>query len=144
MLILAQIVGSSLLVALSSAVVLFWLLLLAASFSGGLMPWVEAGVVLYGPALVSLAVLPGIPGIAWAHRLARQSPSRWQRIAKVPVWLGVPILAVGLASALAVFLMEHLRERRPVESRVIYRDAAASAAPAASRAGSASMPLVGK
>jgi len=103
---LLRFVLASLLIALPSTIVVCWLALAAVSYDseGGLMPWVAAGVILYGPAFVAVAVLVGIPGILWSNHLIEQVPPNWRRLARLPIWVGASVLAVGSAVALAAWV----------------------------------------
>jgi hypothetical protein len=130
MLVPAQFVLAGLLIAASSAMVLLWFASLSLSYGGhsGLMPWTAAAVILYGLFFVGLAAIPGVPGILWANHLAACAPLKWQKIAKIPGWIGTLILTLGLASSAAVLVREQFRPRNPYDGCVSYRDAAASAA----------------
>ena len=130
MFIVTQFVFASLLIAAASAMVLLYLLLLALSYSGhsGLMPWVEAGVVLYGLAFIAFTAVIGVPGILWANHLARAVAPKWRRISKVPGWIGSAVLVLGFSAAIALLVREQFRVKSPYDGCVSYRDAAASAA----------------
>lgn len=127
---------SGVLIAAASAMVLLWLFLLAISYGGqsGLMPWVAAGVILYGTAFVAVAAVVGMPGIIWARHLARIAPPRWQALAKASSWIGTSLLLLGLGVSVAVLAVEQLSSKPQSSACVSYRDAAASAAMAASGA----------
>lgn len=133
MLFLVQLALASLLIAAAATIVFLWLLLLTLSYSGqsGLMPWVAAGVVLYGLAFIALATVIGAPGILWANHLARRAPPMWRRVAKGSGWFGTAALGLGFAAAVAVLATEKLRAKDPLDGCVSYRDPAASAAMAA-------------
>ena len=128
-----QLTLACLLVAAATAVVLLWALLLALSLTqSGLMPWVAAGVVLYGWLLVVLASFAGVPGVIWASHLASRLPSTLSRVATFASRVGIGALTIGIVSALAVLVAEWARPRSPHDGCVIYRSEAASAALAAS------------
>lgn len=132
MLLIAQAIGAGLLIAVSSAVVLLWLLLLAMSYrASGLMPWVAAGVVLYGLAFIAVAAVAGVPGILWAKHIASAVPPSWRRVTKVAERTGTSVLLCGLGVALAVLVGEQFRPKNPTDGCVSWRSAAASAALAA-------------
>jgi hypothetical protein len=116
------------------AVVVLWLALLSLSFGGqsGLMPWVAAGVILYGLTFILVGAAVGVPGILWSNHLAKEVSPKWARLAKAPGWIGSIVLVIGLVAALAVLLVEGRRPKSSSDGPVIYRDAAASAALSAS------------
>jgi hypothetical protein len=134
MLFIVQFVFASALVTVASIMVLFWLLLLAMSFGGqsGLMPWVAAGVILYGTAFVAIAAVIGVPGIVWSRHLASVAHPKWQRLAKAPGWIGTATLLLGLSVSVAVLAVEQFRPKSKPTACISYRDAAASPAMAAS------------
>lgn len=136
MLFIVQLFFASALVTVASVMVLFWLLLLAMSFGGqsGLMPWVAAGVILYGMAFVAIAAVIGVPGIVWSRHLASVAQPKWQKLAKAPGWIGTATLLLGLGVSVAVFAVEQFRPKSQQTACVSYRDAAASAAMEASGA----------
>jgi hypothetical protein len=133
MLFLAKFVTATLLVAASCAVVLLWLLLLVQAYSAqsGLMPWVAAGIVLYGLIFVGIAAVVGLPGILWARSLAVNVPPKWRRLAQAPSWVGTTILVCGLGTAVLVLVAEQFRPKDPNNGCVSWRSAEASAAMAA-------------
>ena len=133
---IAQFVVAALLVAATSVVVLAWLLLLALSVSGGLMPWVAAGIVLYGGALFGLAAVLGIPGVLLSRHLAKHASTKLQRASKALAQICTTILAVGATVLVASLIWENIAARSRPGPCVSYRDAAASAALAASGASS--------
>ena len=124
------------LVASASGLVLLWALLLAMSYSAqsGLMPWVAAGIVLYGWVLVVLAAIVGVPGILWASHVADRVSPALGRVAVTARRIGTGALTIGLAAAVAVPIAEQLRPKNPHDGCVIYRTEAASAALAAAGA----------
>ena len=126
----AQFVFASLLIATASAMVLLYLVLVAMAYFGqsGLMPWVEAGMVLYGLGFVAVIAMIGVPGIFWANHLARVVAPKWQRISKIPGWIGTGVFVLGFSAATALLVREQFRPRNPYDGCVSYRDAAASAA----------------
>jgi hypothetical protein len=134
MLLPAQLILASLLVAAASAVVLMWLLLLTLSYGGqsGLMPWVAAGVILYGLAFNVAAAVVGVPGIFWANHLKPRASPKWARVAKAVVLIGTATLVLGFLVAVSVLVREQMRAKDPHNGCVSYRDAAASAALATS------------
>jgi hypothetical protein len=136
MLLRAQLIVASLLVSAASALVLLWLLLLTQAYDGqsGLMPWVAAGVVLYGLAFNVTAAAVGVPGILWANQLEPRVSPAWGRVAKAVARGGTATLALGFVVAVSVLAREQLRAKDPHNGCVSYRDAAASAAMAASGA----------
>ena len=113
MLFVAQFVCATLLTATGCAVVLLWLLLLVQSYSGqsGLMPWVAAGVVLYGLIFVGIAAFVALPGILWARSLAANAPPKWRRHAQAPSWIGTTVLVCGFGTAVLVLVGEQFRPR---------------------------------
>jgi hypothetical protein len=133
MLFVAQLVCATLLTATGCAVVLLWLLLLVQSYAGqsGLMPWVAAGIVLYGLIFVAIAAFVGLPGILWARSLAVNVPPKWRRLAQAPSWIGMTILVCGLSTAVLVLVGEQFRPKDPTNGCVSWRSAEASAAMAA-------------
>ena len=104
MLVLAQFALAGLLIAAATVFVLLWLSLIALSYGGqgGLMPWTSAAVIAYGLAFVAISAIAGVPGILWANHLARSVPLKWQRIAKLPGWIGTATLVLGFVVAIAV------------------------------------------
>ena len=133
MLLLVQFVCATALVAASSAIVLLWLVSLVLSYSGesGLLPWVAAGVILYGFAFVGFAALLGVPGILWARHLVGIASPKWRQVARAPGWIGTAILLCGSAAAVMVLVAEQFRPKDPNDGCVSWRDPAASAAIAA-------------
>lgn len=106
MFIVAQIAFASLLITAASSLVMLWLSLLVLSYSGhsGVMPWTGAGVILYGLIIVAIAAIFGVPGILWANNLARVFPLKWQRVAKVPGWIGAATLVLGFVAAIVALV----------------------------------------
>jgi hypothetical protein len=98
---------ASLLIAAGSSVVLLWLssLTLAYSSQTSLMPWTDAGVILFGLLFVAIGAFIGIPGIVWANNLARNVSPKWQRLAKAPGWIGKATLVLGFATAIGVLVI---------------------------------------
>jgi magnesium-transporting ATPase (P-type) len=135
---IAQFFLSGVLIAAGSAVMLLWLFLVAISYGGqsGLMPWVAAGVIPYGVAFVAVATVVCTPGILWAWHLARSVRPRWHTLAKAPSWIGTSLLLLGLGVLVAGLTAELLRPKPQSSRCVSYRHASASAAMAASVAGS--------
>ena len=133
MLFVAQIAVAALLVAGASVVVLVYLLLLTQSYGGqgGVMPWVAAGVVMYGLFFVGIAALAGVPGILWSRRLAARAPEKWRRLARVPGQVGTAALIAGFAAGVLALAGESLRPKDPNDGCVSWRSAEASAAMAA-------------
>jgi len=129
MLFIVQLVFASALVTVASVIVLLWLFLLAISFGGqsGLMPWVAAGVILYGVAFVAIAAVIGVPGIVWSRHLASISQPKWRKYAKALGWIGTAALLLGLTVSVAVLAIEHFRPKSQPIACISYRDAAASA-----------------
>jgi hypothetical protein len=82
MLLLVQLALAIALVTAALATVLLWLLLLGFSYGGqsGLMPWVGAGIVLYGLWVVALAIAVGAPGILWLSGLTPHVSPRWRKM----------------------------------------------------------------
>ena len=114
MLVVAQFVCATLLIGAASAIVLLWLLLLGQSYVGqsGLMPWIAAGIVLYGLFFVGAAAIVGVPGILWARYLVASVPPKWRRLARAPGWIGMATLLCGVVVAVLVLVGEHLRVGR--------------------------------
>ena len=136
MLLLVQFICATVLVIVSSAIVLLWLVSLVLSYSGesGLMPWVAAGVILYGLAFVGFAALFGVPGILWARHLVGTVSPKWRHVARAPGWIGTAILLCGLGAAVIVLAAEQFRLKDPNEGCVSWRDPATSArAPSAGK-----------
>jgi len=130
MFLLAQLVLAILLVTVASLLVVIWLLLLALAYIGdsGLMPWVAAGIILYGFIFIATAAMVGIPGIVWANHLSNRVPSRWMPAAKMSGRIGKVVLILGFVVALAVLVGEQLRPKNPEDGRVTYRNAASASA----------------
>jgi hypothetical protein len=129
----AQLICATLLTATGCTVVLLWLLLLAQSYSGqsGLMPWVAAGIVLYGLIFVGIAALVGLPGILWARSLAVSVEPKGRRFAQALSWIGTTFLVFGLGTAVLVLVGEQFSPKDPTNGCVSWRSAEASAAMAA-------------
>ena len=136
MLLLVQLVLAIALVAAALATVLLWLLLLGFSYGGqsGLMPWVGAGVVLYGLWVVALAIAVGAPGILWLSSLVPHVSPRWRKMLAAFRWVSTATLGIGFIAAVGALSAEKLRPKDPFDGCVSYRDAAASAAMATSGA----------
>jgi len=134
MLLALQFTLASLLVVGGVGIVGLWLLLLAMSYDGqsGLMPWVGAGVILYGLVFVALGSFIGVPGILWANHLVKQTPARWKRAARVPGLIGSAVLVIGLVTGIAVLVVESSRPKDPRDGQVTY-----TAPPASPEASSA-------
>jgi hypothetical protein len=142
MLLIAQIVGASVLISLGSAVVLLWLLLLAMSYgASGLMPWVAAGVVLYGVAFIAMAAVVGVPGILWAKYLSDHVQPPWRGVTKFAERTGTCVLLCGLGVALVVLVGEQFRPKNPTNGCVSWRSAAASAELAAGQQSGVDCPV---
>jgi len=136
MLLLVQLALAIALVAAALAIVVLWLLLLAFSYGGesGLMPWVGAGIVLYGLWVVALAIVVGAAGIFWLSRLAPYVSPKWRKSAAGFRWVATVTLGIGFVAAVGALAAEKLHPKDPFDGCVSYRDAAASAAVAASGA----------
>jgi hypothetical protein len=128
MLLIVQFVLASLLIVSASAIVLTWLLLVALSYSGQIMPWVAAGVVIYGHIFIGLAALVGVPGIFWVRNLAVRVDLKWRRIARTLGLVGTIFLVLGFFVAIAVLVSEQMRPKNPHDGCVSYRDPTATAA----------------
>ena len=130
MLVVAQFACATLLIGAASAIVLLWLLLLGQSYAGqsGLMPWVAAGIVLYGLLVVGAAAFVGVPGILWARYLAASVPPKWRRLARAPGWIGTATLLCGVVVAVLVLVGEQFRPKDPTNGCVSWRSPEASAA----------------
>lgn len=81
---------ASTLVTASSDLVILWLSLPALSYGGqsGLMPWIGAGLILFGLVVVAIAAVAGVPGILWANHPARDVAPKWQRPDSVRAYPG--------------------------------------------------------
>ncbi|MBS0448138.1 MAG: hypothetical protein JSR59_19575 [Proteobacteria bacterium] len=100
-----QFIAASLLVAFGVAIVIAWLLLFVLALDHMLLPWVNAGILLYGLGVVALASIVTVPGIMWAQRLSERVPHRWKRQASLPTWIGTAVLSTGAVVALlALFI----------------------------------------
>lgn len=133
MLFVAQFALAAVLIAVAVAVVLVYLLLLTQSYAGqgGLMPWVAAGVVMYGLFFVGVAAIPGVPAVLWSRHLAAKAPERWRRLARVPGQVGSSVLLAGFGAAVLALVGEEFRPKDPTNGCVSWRSAEASAAMAA-------------
>lgn len=125
-----QLAIACLLVAAASVIVVLWLLLLALSYSAlsGLMPWVAAGVVLYGWLLVAIAAAIGVPGVLWSGYLAQRISPGLSKVAHLTRRVGAATLGLGFITSAAVLVFEQSRPKDPYDGCVSYRTAAASAA----------------
>jgi hypothetical protein len=92
------------------------------------MPWVAAGVILYGWLLVVVATAIGLPGVVWASHLASRISPRLGKVARIAKRIGVATLSLGFAASVAVLLLEQSRPKDPYDGCVSYRTEAASAA----------------
>lgn len=101
MLLLVQLALSIALVTAALAIVVLWLLLLAFSYGGqsGLMPWVGAGIVLYGLWVVALAIAVGASGIFWLYSLASYVSPKWRKTVTVFQWVATATLGIGFVVA---------------------------------------------
>ena len=94
-----------LLISVSSLTVLLWLALLG--LSSALMPWIAAGILLYGWMAIAIAGTFGVPGIVLAQLLAKDESSKYRKSAKQGAAIGFSILFAGVVVWAVAILQEH-------------------------------------
>jgi hypothetical protein len=100
-----ELVAATSLVAISSAVVVFWLLALVLAFRQELEPWNNAGVIMFGLGFVGLAAIPGLLGVMWSRYLAARVPLPWTRLANIRAWLGTILISFGALVAVIALIL---------------------------------------
>ena len=83
------------LIVLAAAIVVLWLFLALLALDHVLDPWSNAGVLLYGPGVILLASMFGVPGSAWARSLSDEFALPWSRRARITARIGTLALALG-------------------------------------------------
>jgi hypothetical protein len=82
--------------------ILLWLLLLAFAFlhPGELLPWVSAGIIMFGVPLSMLSVFIAVPVMLFARNRASENTTVWTRIHRVPFFFGVVTFLVALIAGI--------------------------------------------
>jgi hypothetical protein len=90
--------------------ILLWLFLLVASFlhPEDFLPWVSAGIIMFGVPLGMLSVFVAVPMMMLAQNRAALRPTVWTRVHRLPFFFGVATFAVaGIAGIWLVINNAH-------------------------------------
>jgi hypothetical protein len=82
--------------------VLLWLFLLAMSFlhPEDFLPWVSAGIIMFGVPLGMLSVFIAVPMMLLARNRAAASPTVWTRVHRLPFFFGVATFVVAVMAGI--------------------------------------------
>jgi uncharacterized membrane protein YkgB len=82
--------------------ILLWLCLLALSFlhRGDFLPWVSAGIIMFGVPLGILSFFVTVPMMMLVRNRAAENPSLWTRIHRIPFYFGVATFVVALIAGI--------------------------------------------
>jgi hypothetical protein len=78
--------------------ILLWLYLLTLSFfhKEDFLPWVSAGIIMFGAPLGMLSFFVAVPMMLLARNRAAANPTVWTRIHRLPFFFGVATFAAAL------------------------------------------------
>src|ERR1700736_6246686 len=82
--------------------VLLWLFLLAFAFfhPGELLPWVSAGIIMFGVPLGMLSVFITVPVMLYARNRAAENATVWTSIHRVPFFFGLVTFLTALIAGI--------------------------------------------
>ena len=82
--------------------VLLWLFLLAMSFlhPEDFLPWVSAGIIMFGVPLGMLSVFIAVPMMLLARNRAEANPTVWTRVHRLPFFFGVATFVVAVMAGI--------------------------------------------
>lgn len=104
-----QISLAAMLIGLGSAIILLWFFLATMSLSAqanGLMPWVAAGILIYGYIVVILASIVSLIGIIWAGQVVKTATPEWGKFVLLTIKVGFIIIVVGFTSSIAILFLK--------------------------------------
>jgi len=92
------------LIILGLSPVLLWLILLAYDVMnpGGLLPWVSAGIIMFGVPFGLLSAFIAIPVMIFARSRAAINPAIWTTPHRVPFFLGIVIFGIALIAGVLI------------------------------------------
>ena len=82
--------------------ILFWLSLLALSLlhPEEFLPWVSAGIIMFGVPLGMLSVFVAVPMMLLARNRAAANPAVWTRIHRLPFFFGIATFVVAVIAGI--------------------------------------------
>ncbi|HEY6622103.1 MAG TPA: hypothetical protein VIY68_21385 [Steroidobacteraceae bacterium] len=82
--------------------ILLWLFLLAFSFlhPEGFLPWVSAGIIMFGVPLGMLSVFIALPMMLLARNRAAANPAVWTRFHRFPFFFGTATFVVAVIAGI--------------------------------------------
>jgi hypothetical protein len=82
--------------------VLLWLFLLAMSLlhREDFLPWVSAGIIMFGVPLGVLSIFIAVPMMLLARNRAAANPAVWTRIHRLPFFFGVATFVVAVIAGI--------------------------------------------
>ena len=82
--------------------ILLWLFLLAHSLlhSEGILPWVSAGIIMFGVPLGMLSAFIALPMMLLARNRAAANPTLWTPFHRIPFFFGVATCGVALIAGI--------------------------------------------
>lgn len=82
--------------------ILLWLYLLTLSFfhKEDFLPWVSAGIIMFGMPLGMLSFLVTVPMMLLARNRAAENPTVWTRIHRFPCFFAVATFVVALTAGI--------------------------------------------
>ena len=100
--------------------ILLWLFLLALSLlhPDGLLPWVSAGIIVFGVPLCMLSVFIALPMMLLARNRAAANPTAWTRIHRIPFFFGVATFVVALIAGIWL-VSNNLRRGQPESMKTV-------------------------
>jgi hypothetical protein len=129
---LLSLIGTTSLASLACAFAGMSVLLLVAATSGVLLPWVAAGTTSLLWICAAVATALGLSGGLLSKQVAAMTTARGQQGTRSFAWIGLTAAAVALAIAITGSILAAIADRNRPQPCVSWRDAAASAALAAS------------
>jgi hypothetical protein len=93
---------ANILIVVGLAPILLWLFLLALSFlhPEAFLPWVSAGIIMFGVPLGMLSVFIAVPMMLLARNRAAVNPTVWTGVHRLPFFFGVATFGVALIAAI--------------------------------------------
>jgi hypothetical protein len=100
--------------------ILLWLFLLVLCFlhPEGFLPWVSAGIIMFGAPLGMLSVFIALPMMLLARNRAAANPTVWTRFHRIPFFFGVATFVVALIAGI-LLVSTNLRRGQPESMKTV-------------------------